>query len=90
MPSLFQRDYQSITSELMSKICERRQKILIRTGTTAVLISDIKEQFSTYEDKNVLDTIIRQFGENTGFYQIVGKSIVLNKEGKHECNRLFS
>jgi hypothetical protein len=90
MPSLFQRDYQSITSELMSKICERRQKNLSRTSTTAVLISDIKEQFSTYEDKNVLDTIIRQFGENTGFYQIVGKSIVLNKEGKHECNRLFS
>ena len=89
MPTLSQRDYQSITSDLMSKICERRQKNLSRTGTTVVLISDIKEQFSSYEDKNVLDTIIRQFGENTGFYQIVGKSIVLNKEGKHECDRLI-
>lgn len=89
MPSLSQRDYQSITSELMSKICERRQINLSRSGTTAVLISDIKEQFFSYEDKNVLEIIIRQFGENTGFYQIVGKSIVLNKEGKHECDRLI-
>jgi hypothetical protein len=88
MPSLSQRDYQSITTELMSKICERRKINLSRSGTTAVLISDIAE-FSSNEDKNVLETIIRQFGENTGFYQIVGKSIVLNKEGKHECDRLI-
>jgi hypothetical protein len=90
VPSVSQKDHRAITSELMSKICEKRQENVSRSGRTVVLVADIREEFSSYEDMNMLETIIEQFGENTGFYQIVGKSIVLNKEGKHECNRLNS
>jgi RNA-binding protein YhbY len=89
VPSVSQKDYRAITSELMSKICEKRQENVSRSGRTVVLVADIREEFSSYEDKNMLETIIEQFGENTGFYQIVGKTIVLNKEGKHECDRLI-
>lgn len=82
------QDYRSVAPKLMSKICERRQENLSSTTRTTVQVADIVKLFPTYFDPNKLETIIGKFGENTGFYEILGKSIVLTKEGKHECTRL--
>jgi hypothetical protein len=88
MSGVTQKDIQAVHSTLMSKICERRQESFSTSGRTTVPIADIVKLLPSCIDPNILVNIIRQFGEKTGFYEIVGKSIVLNKDGKHECNRL--
>jgi len=73
MPSVAQRDFRTIASILVSKICERRQKNLKSTGRTTVRVTDMLKLFPSYLDPNLLETIIGQFGEDTGFYEILGK-----------------
>ena len=74
---------------LMNKICQKRQEKVCGESHTTVTIDDIKNQYDVFSDKTVVEKVIKEYSEDTGFTQIVGTSIMLNESGKRECNRLI-
>ena len=61
----------------MNKICQKRQEKVCGKSHTTVTIEDIKNQYDHPAIKTVVEKVRKEYNEDTGFYQIVGTSIML-------------